>query len=180
MRTHGRSYGFLLATLALSGAFVSSASASNAEEMLIVPGQSVGKVRLGMSPEQVKSALGEPQTKTAESWEYHPQGAKDLLRVLFAKQVVVQIEFTSHDYHTEDQIDVRNYRKFREQFRRARFQGQFLHLRYSFGKGGLSFFEINYDSTSPTQEPYSLGVVHSGATPAVDPLKGATWADWEG
>jgi outer membrane protein assembly factor BamE (lipoprotein component of BamABCDE complex) len=51
----------------------STAELPASDDTLIVPGQSVGKVRKGMSAEQVETALGKPDRKSGRNegiWEY--------------------------------------------------------------------------------------------------------------
>jgi hypothetical protein len=61
--------------LLLQGCSEQSAPETNAAEpMLIQPHVSVGKVRAGMSVDQVRAVLGEPKFKTANALEYSQLG----------------------------------------------------------------------------------------------------------
>jgi hypothetical protein len=156
-----------------------SAVALAEEDLTVVPGQSVGKARLGMTPAELEAAVGKPAERSAagDRWEYR-SGDKHVLRAIFAGGRVVQIEFTSPTYHTEGKLGLRNYRKFPDQFRRFRFQRQYLNLRYTFTRGGLTCYELNYDSTTDDPAPLTIGVVHAGDVPAQEPIPGAQWVAW--
>jgi hypothetical protein len=67
-------------------ALVASASASTQRDALIRPGVGIGKVRLGMTPAQVRAAWGRPQAVTITT---HPRGGRTIeLQYDFAAYVV--------------------------------------------------------------------------------------------
>jgi hypothetical protein len=167
------------AAFSIWAAFAGAAAArSAADETLVVPGKSAGKVELGMRPGEVIMALGAPSTRTPERFEYRDRDGKLLFRIFFTDRAVVQIEFTSADLRTREKLSTRHFRKFPSSFRRARLQRQFLNLRYSLKEGGLTFYALNYDSTSERHEPQTIGVVHAGAEPPFDPVGAGGEAGW--
>jgi len=91
--------------------------------LIVVPGKSIGKVRLGASKEDVRAALGRPDIKrftqvsdgsdiqgaAAEIWVYDKSMPKRGLSIIFIGGKVREVVSSSSAYKTEDGLGLSNF-----------------------------------------------------------------------
>lgn len=78
-----------------------------AESMEVIPGKSVGEVKLGMSKESVRSLLGEPIDLGETSWTYKLEDSQSVLVVNFSQTVDV-LTFIGTAFQTKDEVSTAN------------------------------------------------------------------------
>src|ERR1700679_2581084 len=127
---------------------------SNDADYLVVPGKSCGKIALRISKDDVIKLLGAPtkklpaETKEApEVWTY--EAKENWVHILFADNKVVQIDFTSPSFKTEEGFgtDLKKVEGNSSAFAVFEIPWRSTRLRYQDKKGGLSFYVINEDSS---------------------------------
>lgn len=100
-----------LLSVFLFSMFINCATAEPTME--IVPGQSVGKVKLGMSRDDVRSTLGDPK-REFPSWDgisvfvYESASTGNTLNAFFKDEKLCGVEFTSPDFRTADGTSTEN------------------------------------------------------------------------
>jgi hypothetical protein len=161
------------------------------DDLLIVPGKSVGRVRLGMTREQVVALLGAPQEESksengiTNALTYRSKPAKHTINIDFDNGRVSQIDFTSQAYKTSEGIGVGDF----ESAKNTKFFDRYiirapLGTRYLWKSGGLAFYHLNIDSVNPEHESVALGVVYTGHRPGIEPQSEGGpdngWKPWNG
>ena len=181
----------LVAVMAVPGGVASGGgvrpAAREADDRLVVPGESVGRIRLGMSRRDVLALLGAPADARGNPLVYRSGRGGNSLQLFFAGERVEQIDFTSAAFHTREGITTRSYGDDRHaaSFAKWRLRWRFVNLRYTLRSGGLTFYGLNVDSANPDYEVTHLGVVHRGAKPPHQPLEledepNGGWEPWNG
>ncbi|WP_127531030.1 outer membrane protein assembly factor BamE domain-containing protein [Paenibacillus kobensis] len=155
------------------------------KDNLIVPGISVGKVKIGMTKEDVNRILGKPSREDEIGWIYSSTDRKRFIQVKYYENQVVQIDFNSSSFMTEDLIGIGTFDKpyfYGVDYKLYKFQWRFLQLRYDYDTPGLSFYSFNVDSEVSDENTFTdkLGSVYMGNTPRYQPIEGATWVAWDG
>ena len=84
--------------------------------ILIVPGQSVARMHLGMSAAEVLSLLGKPTFSNDDVITYWTSDRKYFLSVLLKSSLVTEIAFSSPAFKTADSITLANYATHAKQF----------------------------------------------------------------
>ena len=178
--------GLCVAAVAASGAWRRAAAAHEPADWLVVPGESVGKIRLGMPRAEVLALLGTPREARADLLVYRARRGGNRLQVYFAEGRAVQIDFTSASFRTREGISVRNYADAHAaRFAKWMLRWRFVNLRYTLRSGGLTFYGLNVDSAHPDYASVHVGVVHRGAAPphpalALDGEPDGGWTPWDG
>jgi hypothetical protein len=154
-------------------------------DQLIVPGESVGRVRLGMARADVIALLGRPQDSQPDLLVYRARRGGDRLQVYFAGGRAVQIDFTSPSFRTREGIGIRSYAedRYAARFARWKLRWRFLNVKHVLRSGGLTFYGLNVDSAHPDYAPAHVGVVHRGAKPPHEALEledepDGGWTPW--
>lgn len=148
---------------------------------LIVPGQSVGKIKLGMSKDDVVSLLGKAAREMDQTLTYYSKNKQNYISVHWDKESgeVCQIDFTSSAFSTEDGVTTANFEdsKYEDAFNHYEFQWRFLNERYEWKDGGLAFFAFNADvpDDNPEYSRYVRGYVYEGDTLPDEPIGNAEW-----
>ena len=131
---------------------------------LVVPGQALGKIKLGITQKAVKGLLGNPQGIRSEDsatvLEYRSKSSGNQVLVYLLKDKVVQIGFTSASYQTKEGITTRNADSQKQYFTSWRLPMRFINLKHTYQKGGLTFYSLNVDSADPAYPVRYWGVVH--------------------
>lgn len=155
--------------------------ASVSEDVLIVPGKSVGRVSIGMSPEKVEEVLGPPTKSQPGYWTEYKNGS-DVMHVFFIDGSVNEIRFNSKKFRTADGLSLANLtqKRWHDRFEYGRLQIKFMNTRQILKSGGLAMYRINLDATPGIPVEYS-GLVYAGAQPKHQPVQYAGEADggWE-
>ena len=144
--------GLLLMMAVVAGAFrlpdgvapgggVRPPAARAADDRLVVPGESVGRIRLGMSRRDVLALLGASADARGNPLVYRSGRGGNSLQLFFAGERVEQIDFTSAAFHTREGITTRSYGDDRHaaRFAKWRLRWRFVNLRYTLRPGGLTF-----------------------------------------
>ena len=157
------------------------------DDRLVVPGRSVGRVRLGMHRREVTQLLGAPAEATGGLLEYHARRGGSRLSVHLAGGRVTQIDFTSPSFRTSEGIGTGTYagRAHAARFRKWMLRWRFANVRYTLRAGGLTFYGLNADSAHEDYPPADIGVVHAGADPPHPALElegepNGGWKPWNG
>ena len=155
-------------------------STSQAQEQntdyMIIPGQSIGKIALGMTGEEVVKRLGKPTSSDEYDMTY--KSPKNYISLSLKENVVKQIEFTSSAFSTAEGINLSNYEDNSDQFNVSEFMWRFLQIRYEFKQGGLAFFSFNADLPDDNTEEYQhyvRGYIYEGNTMYEEPISGGSW-----
>jgi hypothetical protein len=145
-------------------------------DLLLVPGKSVGKIKLGMTQVQVRKLLGKP-TKIDGSELSYKSTKNEVVIYLNKKNTVAQIEFTSSSFATADRMTTKNFENYGKKFNKYEFQWRFLQQRYMWKDGGLSFFTFNADvpDDNPEYSRSTRGYVYAGKTMFAEPITGVKW-----
>ncbi|MBX9769891.1 MAG: hypothetical protein K2X29_00885 [Candidatus Obscuribacterales bacterium] len=171
----------LLILLTLSTC-ISAYAVDSPTDLLIVPGQSLGKIQLGMTHDAVTKLLGKPTHEETSVMEYH--SAKRTLNIYLNKGRVFEIEFDSNRFHTQDGISLANYTqdRWRKMFKYSR-MGTDKFCRAQLKAGGLTFYIVkpNPANCPNPSEPcrYDSGFVHSGPEPANATVRTDDWQPWD-
>ncbi|CAN5264589.1 hypothetical protein BH10CYA1_BH10CYA1_36150 [soil metagenome] len=136
------------------------ASASDKPEpinprILIVPGQSVARMHLGMSAAEVLSLLGKPTYSIDDVITYWTSDHKYFLSVLLKSSVVTEIAFSSPAFKTVNSVTLSNYATHAKQFSKP------TNSSLTLVDGGLSITERGKD--------LPVGVVYKKRTVAAAP-----------
>lgn len=145
--------------------------------MVIVPGDSIGNMRLRLTREQALEAWGEPIYKVDEdnysAWGYGDGTSKHPVAVVFFDaEKVIEIITESKNHATSDGLNVSN-------FRAEKHRGRFVRMRdgnsdsdvfrYTLRGGGLAFY-----TGSPSAPESVRAVVYDGEAPLTEHI-GARW-----
>jgi hypothetical protein len=188
--------GLLLLAVVIAPAFPATGGAASSGGMqpttyqstdrLVVPGESVGRVRLGMTRREVLALLGTP-TESGDPLVYRARRGGHRLQVYFAGGRVEQIDFTSPAFQTRDGIGTRSYHedRYAARFAMWRLRWRFVNLKHTLRPGGLTFYGLNVDSANPDYTVTYVGVVHRGAKPPHEALElqgepEGGWTPWDG
>ncbi len=87
--------------------------------ILIVPGQSVARMNLGMAAPEVLSLLGKPTYSSDDVVTYWTSDRKYFLSVLYKSGLVSEIAFSSPAFKTASSITLSNYATHAKQFSKA-------------------------------------------------------------
>jgi hypothetical protein len=178
--------GLLLAVvvaLGLSGAPARTIPAP--DDQRIVPGESVGRIRLGMTRAEAVALLGAPADPRGDPLVYRSARGGNRLEIHLADGRVEQIDFTSPAFRTREGIGTASYadERFEARFARWKLRWRFLNVRYNLRSGGLTFYALNADSAHPDYAPAHVGVVHRGSKPPHEALEledepDGGWTPW--
>lgn len=158
-----------IALLLVPNLAIYSASPAVAGEYTVVPGHSVGRIRLGATRATVLSILGQPSKSakwrsgpTQDTWlgpvpPNNKYGFADspqtFVNVIYRNNRVVQIEFNSPKFRTSSGISTRsNLAQFRSRFGKPRVRA----YGYEFPDGGSAI--IYYYDAARTGITFSVGV----------------------
>jgi len=175
-----------VAGVAASGAWMRAAAADQPADQLVVPGESVGRIRLGMARAEVLALLGTPENPLENPLVYRARRGGNRLQVYFAEGRAVQVDFTSPSFRTREGITVRNYAgAHAARFAKWMLRWRFVNVRYTLRSGGLTFYGLNVDSADPDYASTHIGVIHRGAAPPhpaleLDGEPDGGWMPWDG
>ncbi len=169
----------LLFALYFSASGKAQAEASHAPgtdpDYLVVAGKSCGKISLGMSKDDVLKDLGPPTKKLSadapagpEIWSYE---AKDQwLHLLFGANKVVQIDFTSPSFKTEEGFctDLKSVAENKTAFAPFTVHGHPDHQRYQLRKGGFSIYALGSLTSEDEIGGKRVASVYKGSRPVVE------------
>ncbi|MEI7638327.1 MAG: hypothetical protein WCJ37_13545 [Syntrophus sp. (in: bacteria)] len=141
-------------------------------DYLIVPGKSVGKMRIGMSKMEVLKLLGKPTDQDKTFLLYKAKRNDDTLKIYLSNSRVAQIEFKSAYFRTADGISTANYNNDNNagKFNKFLLQWLFINSRYVHKEGGLSFYRSNVNSMNDDYPTVTLCIVYKGTKPFHEPL----------
>lgn len=121
---------------------------------LIVPGLSIGRMRIGMTKGEVLQMLGKPTSSDGNVLTYWSVDRRFFLSIKLEQDTVSQIAFSSPVFKTDSGICLANYSTFASRFKPAvKNQTMAMHL---LQQGGLSIITPNIKSAVP------VGIVHKG------------------
>ena len=168
-----------------TGAATRVPAAPQPADQLIGPGESVGRIRLGMSRRDVLALLGAPADPRGNPFVYRARRGGNSLQLFFAADRVEQIDFTSPAFRTREGITTRSYAedRYAARFARWKLRWRFLNVKHVLRSGGLTFYGLNVDSAHPDYAPTHVGVVHRGAKPPHEALEledepDGGWTPW--
>ncbi len=153
----------LAASLGVPASTSESPSSSIGATNVIVPGQSLAKIRLGMTKDQVVALLGRPTSEGENVFCYRTRDKRYFLIIRTAADKVSDVLFNSPAYATASGIAVSNYM---QETSRANFQAPRRPTArpvdiFTLKDGGLSFFQ-------PLNWPTPVGWVHEKSASAND------------
>lgn len=148
---------------------------------LIVPGQSLGSLKLNMSKKEVKAKFGlADNTEVSTQWSYQGVG-EDFVRIVFNGDKVSFIAFSSDQYVTAEGLKSGSAEaKFKGFKRQTHFQPgpdekKITNVRYLAPGGGLAFYKYDIEDIEPDQRDlHHAGTVFKGAVPPEENPK-----DWK-
>lgn len=140
------------------------------DEMVIVPGASIGNMKLGISASDALEAWGEPLRVVSEGdhavWGYGGNAEAPKSLVYFESDVAIEVVTFSDKHRTADGLSLANFRepKYAERFRRVRDGTKNpVVYRYTLKEGGLAFYfagdagrAVIYDGEQPLTEDYGM------------------------
>lgn len=162
---------------------------ANANDYLIAPGLSVGRIRLGMSKKEVIALLGKPDNESNDSTMVYAPKSLNETEILFVTDKAIQISFRSPRYAGRAGVSTANFteKAYGDGFKRFRISWRFENLKYSCKSGGLTFYNLNADSPDGNADypAQFVGIVHAGGDPVKQPLyligeKNGGWKEWDG
>ncbi|MBB3111848.1 hypothetical protein FHS18_003916 [Paenibacillus phyllosphaerae] len=144
-------------------------------DYLIVPGQSIGKIALGMTQGEVLAILGRP-TETGND-ELIYRSARNYIRIAMESGIVKQVEFSSPAFATAEGIDLGNYGDSADAFDVKQYWRNYMQLRYDLAEGGLTFIRFNagMPADNGEYEQYVRGYLYAGKKMFNDPIPDAVW-----
>lgn len=163
--------------------------ASVSTNFLIVPGQSLGKIKLDMTRKEVTAILGNPsrERKVDEVRElvYTSKSSGNAVKVGLVNDQVAQIYFSSASYKTKEGIHVGTASENLSYLTPWKLHLRFVNVKYAWKKGGLTFYGLNVDSGDPEYPVIYWGVVHKGLRPvyeaqSVENEENGGWQPWNG
>jgi hypothetical protein len=167
----------------------SAPSQATKPDFMIVPGKSLGKIKLGMAKKEVIALLGNPHKLEKEQQAtvitYQSRKTGNLVALYLEADKVNQIHFTSSAYATQEGITTQNCSEHKPLFNAWKLPVRFVNLKYSLKQGGLTFYNLNADSAHPDYPVTYWGVVHRGQQPRyevfylLDEPSGG-WQSWNG
>jgi hypothetical protein len=154
-------------------------------DCLIIPGVSLGKIKLNMDVKEVYDILGTPSQKDGELIIYDSKKEENYIGIFLTDNKVSEIIFKSPTFETADgdRIDAcSNVELNIEQYNAWKFQWLLMQVRYTLKDGGLTFYTFNVDSADDNMEHprNSIGILHEGENPDYTPIEGANWKKWDG
>lgn len=156
----------LLLVLLNSGAMRCWAAGSGSSEWLIVPGQSLAKLHLGMTGHEILSTLGPPQVRRSDRFEYWSRDKQHFVIAFLRNERLAQLMFSSPKFRTLGGLNTDNFDEgvHQSDFSVFKLKSHNLNLKYKLAQGGLEFCIVNADAYSHHHR-LRLGVVYSGAEP---------------
>jgi hypothetical protein len=153
----------------------SGASPEVDRDWLIVPGESIGRTKLGMTRDDLIKRLGKPTEENEEMMTY--KSKNNYVSLYLDNGVIVQIEFTSPSFRTMGGSTTRHVEQDADGFQASEFQWRFLQQRYDRKDGGLTFITFNADvpDDNPEYESYTRGYVYAGNHMPYEPISDAEW-----
>ena len=155
------------------------------EDLLVVPGKSLGKVSLGMAVAKVENALGKPDKEQPGNWvEYARPG--DKVDIFFIDGAASEIRFNSKKYKTVDGLSLSNWndKRWRDRFDYARMQTKFMNARMCLKSGGFAIYRLNIDGSTdyPLQ---TMALIYGTEHPVHQPRMymgeaDGGWEEWDG
>ncbi|MFD3270724.1 hypothetical protein ACE3MS_11360 [Paenibacillus dendritiformis] len=144
-------------------------------DYLVMPGQSLGKISLGMTQDEVVRQLGQPTAKEENRMIY--QSSEHEIILYLKEQTVRQIAFSSPAFSTAEGVNTGNFTDYGDFFTRSECQQRFLHLRDEWNEGGLAFFTFNADAPEDNTEYRQRvrGHIYESQQMYEEPLIGAEW-----
>lgn len=144
-------------------------------DYLILPGQSVGRTKLGMSRSEVINNLGKPAEEDDLTLTY--KSKKNYITLYFEQDEIVQIEFTSSSFRTAEGFGTDNIVPNTDGFITYEAQWRFLNYRMDSEGGGLSFATFNADVPDDNMEyeRYTRAYVYEGDSMPYEPINGLDW-----
>jgi hypothetical protein len=164
-------------------------SQSTKVDFSIVPGKSLGKIRLGMTTKEVVTLLGNPGKTVKEQQAtlitYQSKKSGNQVGLYLEAGRVVQIHFTSPAYATQEGITTLNCSEHKPLFTAWQLPVRFLNLKYTRNGGGLTFYNLNADSGDPAYPVSYWGVIHAGPQPryelfSLENESNGGWLPWDG
>ena len=147
----------IAALLFLHGA---SQAATAPEDTLLVPGERVGKVTLGMTAAEVEERLGKP-TKEKEDFYMEYSDKDGILDIFFTNHEVNEIRFNNKAFKTTDGLSLATFtqKRFHSDFNYARMQTKFMNTRQILKSGGLAMYKLDIDGAAGVKTT-TVGLVY--------------------
>ncbi|WP_197256411.1 hypothetical protein [Paenibacillus dendritiformis] len=144
-------------------------------DYLVVPGQSLGKISLGMTQDEVIRQLGQPAAAEENRMIY--QSSEHEIVLYMEEQTVRQIAFSSPAFSTAEGVNTGNHADYGDFFARSEYRQRYLHLREEWIEGGLAFFTFNSDAPEgdTEQRQQVRGYIYEGQEMYEEPLSEAEW-----
>jgi hypothetical protein len=164
-------------------------SQSTKADFSIVPGKSLGKIRLGMTTKEVVALLGNPgktqKEQQATLITYQSKKSGNQVGLYLEADRVVQIHFTSPAYATQEGITNLNCSEHKPLFTAWQLPVRFLNLKYTRNGGGVTFYNLNADSGDAAYPVSYWGVIHAGPQPryelfSLENEPNGGWQPWDG
>lgn len=142
---------------------------------LIIPGKSLGSIKLGMSKKEIKIKFGlSGNTESATQWSYQGSG-ENFVRIVFNADKVNYIAFSSDQYKTAQGLmnssSDESFKGFKKQVhsRPGPAEKMIRDVRYLMPEGGLAFYKYDIENIEPDQRDLtSAGIVFKGKFPPED------------
>lgn len=173
--TTNEDYSAFGAFVTVDGAYARWTPEPAKTDCLVVPGQSIGKISLGMTQDEVIRQLGQPAA-AEENRMIYPASEHEIVLYL-EEQTVRQIAFSSPAFSTAEGVNTGNHPDYGDFFARSEYRQRYLHLREDWIEGGLAFFTFNSDAPEGDTEHRQQvrGYIYEGQEMYEEPLIGAEW-----
>ena len=144
------------------------------DSLLIIPGKSLGDIKLGMTKEEVNDIMTFPDDFTKEIWSFDTENYEKLLRIYFKDNTVYQICFTYPEFTAIEGFSLENHRNNPEHFtvyeydrEETAFSGKkLIDLMYVLNSGGLVFIDFDIHDADPQQRDLLYwGIIFKGNLP---------------
>ena len=155
------------------------------QDLLIVPGKSVGKIELGTPAIDLRESLGSPVKEQPGAWMEYILGG-GLTDVFLRKGKVSEVRFSSKKLQTQEGMNLSSYgqKKWHDRFDYSRLQWHFVSSKQQLKTGGLAIYHLNIDSMDPKSPTETIGLVYDGE-PLHEPIsiegeRNGGWQEWDG
>lgn len=144
------------------------------DSLLIIPGKSLGDIKLGMTKEEVKNFVSYAGPVTDDKWRMHTEDYEHLLRIDFKDNTVYQICFNYPEFRTIEGYSLDNHRNNPEHFIIYEHEDEYLppsgkkivNLMYLLKTGGLVFIDYDINDADPQQRDLLYwGIIFEGDFP---------------
>ncbi len=144
------------------------------DSLLIIPGESLGDIKIGMTKEEVKNFVSYIGPLTDDKWRMHTEDYERLLRIDFKDNTVYQICFTYPEFATIEGLSLENHRNYPEHFSVYEYDREetalsgkkLIDLMYVLNSGGLVFIDYDIHDADPQQRDLLYwGIIFKGNLP---------------